>query len=180
MTHNPPYLRQIPPEGEHPPKPHIFVYNETLAKRPDMVPHWPDGVDPNSKPAGLNVNDGRAKALEGQIDERDKQIDALKAYIVDLEAKNKELTDELTKALGQLNKQNAPPEQVRDETTQPVIADAERDGLVLEAVKAIYADNDPKELTSTNLPRVEAIEARCGLADVTADDRSKAVKALKG
>ena len=149
----------------------IFAYTPELAKRKDMIPHWPNNVDPNVKSTGLSTEAAKDIAFQKAFDQAEKEIKALQDYIKKLEDEKSVLLEENQRLLAVVNN---PPPKVKQETTVP--DDVDRQALINEAVKAILEDKAEGELTTTGMPRIEAIEARCGLANVNAAERELAMK----
>lgn len=155
----------------------IFPYTETLAKRKDMVPVWPDDVNPNiSTPrTGLEIEASKDLQFSGALAEKDAIILNLNRQIEDLNKVISEQNEHITR-LNQMisTAPNAP------ETTQEVPpADPGRMAKITEAAKKIMEVNDPNNFTGSGKIRIEPLEAACGLADITAGERDAAMESLK-
>lgn len=165
----------------------IFAYTDALAELPNMVPHWKDGVDPN-RAGGLDIGE----SVSGQIN------DALKSAMAKIEEKNATISelrnkiDAQAELIAMLNKnvnavvaendelKKAMSEAENSKMKMPSVQSAsERQTLINNAVRAILAEENPDELTTTGLPRVEAIEARAQIQDINAAERNIAVEAAK-
>jgi hypothetical protein len=146
----------------------IFSYTEALAKRKDMIPHWPHNVDPNVPSSGLGTEAAKDIAFKEAFGQAEKEIQSLQAYISTLEDEKKQLLDENQKLLSIVN--NAPQKETQD------VPMADRQAIINEAVRSILNDKNKHDITTTGLPRIEAIEAVSGLSDVTASEREIAME----
>jgi hypothetical protein len=149
----------------------IFSYTEALAKRKDMIPHWPHNVDPNVPSSGLGTEAAKDIAFKEAFGQAEKEIQSLQAYISKLEDEKKQLLDENQKLLAIVNDKPLPPEEV-----PPNGPKSDRQTIINEAVRSILNDKNEHDMTTTGLPRIEAIEAVSGLSDVTASEREIAME----
>ena len=173
----------------------IFGYTEGLAKRSDMSPVWPKGVNPNigEVPDDKTIVESKDGQLRQVIVEKDKQILGMQKQIDDLYSVNVELNEENTKLNNALD---VPPadaagaevvglvtEHGHTETgdhpgthsqADSVSDSVDRQKLITDTVKTMKEERAEFDFTSQDKPRIESIEARCGLVDVTGEERDAA------
>lgn len=162
----------------------IFNYNEHLAARNDMVPLWPGNVDPNVDQGGegLSTDPGliQAEQLKKELRERDNLLRQAGEVIQKREDEIAELKKQLQIVNGQLN-QLLETRSRRTEDPPPAtsieVPTADRQAIINEAVREMIKENNPEDFTKSGLPMVESVEARCGIADITAEERDAAVEA---
>jgi len=161
----------------------LFNYSEKLAGRADMVPHWPDGVDPNhpqEQRSGLNVSHMREDQLQRALEERETLLRQAGEIMDKKDAEISDLRERLAKAHEQVNQLI---DQLNEKATDPPAEDTPPNGqssrqeLINTAVAEMYADGNAEDFTVTsNLPRIGSVEARCPFKDVTAEERDLAVE----
>lgn len=163
----------------------IFAYSPALAKRKDMVPVW-KGANPNSPyegPVGLAIDPGKAQneQLVKALRERDMIIQEAGVQMQKLENEIDDLKEQLQTANAQIN---GLMEKLSSKSNPDLgaveIPDADRQDIITEAVREMVKENNPDDFTKTHgLPRIEVIEARCGIAEISAAERDTALEALK-
>lgn len=173
----------------------IFGYTEALARRPDMVPVWADGVDPNTpqKP-GLSVDGARSAELVRAVKELQEMLDKADETIQEKNGQLEMLQGELSAANAQVlelshrlsaemsaneNKDSA---EVDDSAVieTSVATELSRQDKIDLAVAEIYTEGNKSDFTRTdNLPKIPSVEARCGFDDVSAKERDAAVEAYR-
>lgn len=158
----------------------IFTYTDALAERKDMVPIWPDNVNPNV-PEDVVDEDKKAGSKDRQLREEVANINkeklALQKQLEDLYIENAKLNEEVSR----LNQALDTKEAAGDKSEIPSINGLDPGGrqeLINKAVEEMYNENDPLDFTGSNKPRVERIEARCSLADVSGAERDIAMAAI--
>lgn len=170
----------------------IFAFTEALAQRSDMVPVWPDGVDPNepTRKSGLTIDEGRESALRDHIGDLEAKIEAAAIELLSKDREIADLQEQLKKSNAQVialgnragtEEQEDPPADAENKVTEtPVeVQELSRQDKIDLAVGEIYGDSNPDDLTKGGLPRIPAIEARCGFNDVTPEERKRAAEAHK-
>lgn len=161
----------------------IFGYTDALAGMNGMVAVWPDGVNPNIEEPpseGLRV-ESKDRQLRDVISDKSKQLVAMEKQVNDLYEENAKLNEEIAKLNRVIESMQAPkdvPDAVDVPTFTPVAPIGDRQTFVNLAVEQMYADNIPTDFTVTGKPRMESIEARSGIENVTSREREAAMKAL--
>lgn len=159
----------------------IFGYTDALAKRPDMVPIWPDNVDPNTgvvPEEGTRV-ESKDRQLRSVIVEKDTIILGLQRQVDDLSVEISELNEEISRLNRALNASDSRTVATGTESAKPAGNDMEtRDNLILKTAKDMLDSGERINFTGQGKLRIERIEALSGLNDVTSQDREKAMKAL--
>jgi regulator of replication initiation timing len=172
----------------------LFTYSEGLAKRNDMIPVWSDGVDPNVAPEGLSIDNSKSEKLRERIVELEEENINLSRRLKAITDQNKNQTDAIRNLRDNVNKLtddnvalNVQIDKLKAKlaVSVPVSAGAapprtDRMKVITDAVRIIYSDNREDDFTGSGDPRISAVEARCGLNDVTAAERDQAVSAIKG
>lgn len=180
-----------------------FAYTPILASRPDMVPVWPEGVDPNygegAAPAD-KISDTRAALLLEELRSKDALAESLNRQIDELRDQNSEMREEiarLSKALSTSEEivriSKAFSSQGVSETTVRIgevpdvgmkdydtdESDPIRMGKIIDAAKGIIASGDSNLMTNLGKIRIEPLEARAGVQGITSSERDHAMKAAK-
>ena len=152
----------------------IFAYTEALAARADMVAVWPDNVDPNfgEPKTGLEMVESKEGQLRTALSEKDRMIITLQGQMDDLVKDNQALNEEVSKLHAYINNLTKP-----KEAEKP--ADPERFAKILEAAQYIIATNDPNHFTGLGKIRIEPLETKSGLTDITAAERDAAMEQCK-
>lgn len=159
----------------------IFNYNEHLAKRADMVPVWPEGVNPNFDHPDQALDTmgagGQVVQLKREIKDRDEAIAKAATVIQDLEQKNEDLEGQLVAANQHINKllEDLERKTVPTDPRDVIPPDKDRQGIIDTAVSEIMQESNPNDLTSQGLPRISAITSRCNLEDISSEERDAAL-----
>jgi hypothetical protein len=160
----------------------VFAYTEALSKEPNMIPHWENGVDPNQA-AGLDIGASAGNQVKAAMTELETELEKAHMTIANLQTELRDRNSELARVTESNRRAMAEIAQLRSDLDdagktprpQTQVDGSERQQMINAAVKAILTDKNSDELTTTGMPRVEAIEARCGIQDVNAAERNIAM-----
>lgn len=172
------FLKKVSGTG----KGRIFNYTPELAKRSDMVPCDKDGNAYGSyvsTSGGLAIEGPPSADVKSELREKDQMIQGLQAQIEGLMQDNQENLAKIAeqsdyikgleaKLSGEPVEEPAKPEPPRD------MDDAERMNLIVSITMSMIEENDLNNFTGQGKPRVEVLEAKCGIADVTGAERDEA------
>lgn len=176
-------LKIKPKELKQVPSGRIFGYTEALAKRSDMVPIWPDGVDPNfvgEPKTPEQVKESRSGQYREELKAKDIIIQSLNNQIKDLAEEIDSLNAEIVK-LRTLSEADNPDTGVPNDPEFDAPADGEattdeRMANIKAAAALIMEKQDQNDFTGQGKIRIGPLEEITGYEDITATERDAAME----
>jgi len=158
----------------------IFAYTDALARRPDMVPVWGPGEEPEypSDSKGLDIGAGAEDHLKKTLRKQTETIMNLENQLSVIGEENQKLLDRIDELEKQASAKSDPDES-EDRPPHDDLPDETRLKILVEKTAEMIRRGDKNDFTGQGLPRVERLEAISGIAEVTGSERNMAYDAAQ-